>query len=114
MTQYDHTTGSQAILYTLQNFIDRTLLIIDGGWLDNSEPVRNIILEKGSTVNAWILMYYHSDHIGAFNTIYQDPQGIEINQVYASPYNRELFCSVAKDWDGIDTPLLIISLRRTT
>lgn len=103
LTQYADDTGSQAMFYSLENTIDNTLLIIDGGWADNASQVRDVILEKGGTVNAWILTHYHPDHIGAFNVIFQDPQGIKIDCVYTTPYDKELFQSIAQDWDGIDT-----------
>lgn len=103
LTQYADATGNQAMFYMIQNMADKTLIVIDGGWAENAEQVRNVILEKGGTVNAWILTHYHPDHIGAFNNIYQDPQGITINGVYATSYDVDLFQSAAQEWDGIDT-----------
>lgn len=103
LTQYSDDTGSQAMFYTLQNFLNGSLIIIDGGWAGNANQVRNVILENGGIVDAWVLTHYHPDHIGAFNTIYQDPQGITINHVYTTPYDADLFRSVAQEWDGIDT-----------
>ena len=91
------------MFYTLQNFLNGSLILIDGGWSGNTDQVRNIILEKDGIVDTWLLTHYHPDHIGAFNNIYQDPQGIVIDRVFVTPYDAELFESIAQEWVGIDT-----------
>lgn len=102
LTQYADASGNQGMFYTLECVKDGALFVIDGGWRANEEQVRNVILEKGGMVTAWILTHYHPDHIGAFNAIYQDPQGIEIKLIYGPDYDVEWFESVAKEWDGIE------------
>lgn len=103
LKQYADESGRQGVFYTLKNTTDGALFIIDGGNPENEEQVRRVIEEEGGVVTAWFLSHYHPDHIGAFNAIYQDPQGIVINLIYVTPYDQELFTSVAQWWDGIET-----------
>lgn len=102
MTQYSDSSGNNAMFYTLKNMKKGTFIVIDGGWEDNEEQVRNVILKNGGVVDAWIVTHYHSDHIGAFNNIYSDPQGIEIKKVYDTRLSEKLYYSVAKEWDNVE------------
>ena len=103
LKQYADDSGRQGMFYTLKNTTDGTLIIIDGGNPENEEQVRRIIMQEGGVVTAWFLTHYHPDHIGAFNAIYHNPKGIVINSIYATPYNQELFTSIAQYWDGIES-----------
>ncbi len=48
------------------------LIVVDGGWTEDADFVRQTIKEMGGKVDAWILTHPHQDHIGAFNAIYSD------------------------------------------
>ena len=101
MMQYKDWSGSQAMFYTLKSS-NGILIVIDGGWKRNAEYVRQVIKENGGVVHAWFLTHPHPDHIGAFNKIYADPQGIVIQTIYDTPLNIDYYDTVDKDYDEID------------
>jgi glyoxylase-like metal-dependent hydrolase (beta-lactamase superfamily II) len=51
---------------------------------------------------AWLLTHPHPDHIGAFNVIFESPEGIEIGAIYDNGLDYEYFAPVAFDWDGLE------------
>ena len=101
ITQYASVTGNQSSFYTITDMNGR-LIVIDGGYSWDEASVRKIISEHGNVVEAWILTHPHPDHIGAFNKIYVDPQGIEIKKVYAVDMDYELYKSKAQKWDEFE------------
>ena len=100
VTQYNDLTGSQASFYTITTYNDK-LIIIDGGWVGNEAQVRQVIAQHGNVVDAWILSHPHQDHIGAFNRIYADLQGITIGQIYDSPISYDRVKANGDKWDDI-------------
>ena len=98
ITQYSDMIGSQAMFYTIET-IEGDLIVVDGGTTGNAEHVRNVIKEKGGIVSAWILTHPHPDHIGAFNIVYADLQGIEVDDIYAIDMDYELYKENARPWD---------------
>ncbi len=103
LTEYADASGLQGMCYTMYNQNDGTLIVIDGGHAEDEDMLREAIEDYGGTVDAWILTHYHMDHIDAFNEIYEDPQGIDIEQVYVTNLDAELFYSVAQEWDDVDS-----------
>lgn len=103
LKQYADDSGQQGMFYTLKNVDDGALIVINGGNQENEEQVRRVIEEEGGVVTAWVLTNYNPDRIGAFNAIYQEPQGIVINLIYTAPYNEELFISAFESQDEIET-----------
>ena len=101
ITQYSDDSGNQAEFYTMKNNDDGTLIVIDGGWNENTEQVRSIINVNGGKVDYWFLTHYDSDHVLAFNNIYADPQGIEIGTVYCTPLDYDYYveCAAERWWD---------------
>lgn len=102
MTQYGDMTGSQSMFYTLKS-PEGIFIIIDGGWEGNADYVRQVIMENGGVVHVWFLTHPHPDHIGAFNQIYANPQGIRIGQIYDNSLDMAYYDTVDKEWDGIET-----------
>ena len=49
------------------------------------------------------LTHPHQDHIGAFNAIYSDLQGIEIKEVLYGRYAVTKLCQERAHWDSVDT-----------
>lgn len=101
LKQYSDQTGSQAMFYTLRSPTG-FFVVIDGGTTGNSTYVRQVINENGGKVDVWFLTHPHPDHIGAFNEIYADPQGITIKQIYDTPMDLQYYDSVDYAWDGIE------------
>jgi len=100
---YDDASGNQSEFFTISNEEEDKLVVVDGGWSENADQLREVIQEKGGTVDCWIVTHYHEDHCGAFNQVYADPQGIEINDIYATPLDRETFEDVMYSWDNPET-----------
>ena len=88
--------------YTLYN-PKQGLIVVDGGWTEDAEYVRSAIALFGNKVDAWILTHPHQDHIGAFNVIYQDLQGIEIEKIYTVDMAAPEDCIAVASWDNVDT-----------
>ncbi|MCR5416401.1 MAG: MBL fold metallo-hydrolase [Pseudobutyrivibrio sp.] len=103
LTEYTDLSELQGICYTMYNKNDGTLLVVDGGHVENEQMLRDAINAYGGHVDAWFLTHYHMDHIDAFNEIYNDPQGIEIENVYVTPLDAETFYPIAQEWDDVDS-----------
>lgn len=101
VTQYADDTGSQAMFYTIE--AEGKLYVVDGGWTGNAEQVRKVIRRKGGEVSGWILTHPHPDHMGAFNEIYQNPQGIVIDEIYTVEMDYALYQQYAQEWDDFAT-----------
>lgn len=87
--------------YTIYN-PKKGLIVIDGGWREDASYVRSTIEQLGGKVDAWILTHPHPDHIGAFNEIYQDCQGIGIKDVYTVQMSSVDVCKRRAKWDVFD------------
>lgn len=81
---------------------DKGLIVIDGGWTEDADYVREIINSYGNIIDAWILTHPHQDHIGAFNTIYPDLQNIEIKTIYTVDMASPKTCKKRAKWDSVD------------
>jgi hypothetical protein len=98
VTQYPSTTGNQSMFYTIRNVAEDILILVDGGYGEDSEMVRQIILGNGGNVSAWILTHYHADHIGAFNVLYPEMKE-SIDSVYITPMDQDLYYERARSYD---------------
>lgn len=98
LTQYSDLSGNNALFYSLVNQENGDLILIDGGWRQNAEAVRQVIEENGGRVKAWFLTHYHGDHIGAFNELYGEYRD-RIETIYVNPLDWETFEPIAKYWD---------------
>lgn len=99
VTQYADESGAQGTFYTITD--DRSLIIIDGGWAENEEAVREVIAKHGNTVDAWILSHPHRDHAGAFNAIYASPDGITIKKIYDNGFDYDFIETAGEPYDDI-------------
>ena len=102
LTQYADLSGNQAMCYSLFDKKTGDLILIDGGWVENADQVRDIIDSHGGTVKAWILSHYHGDHAGAFTALYEEYQD-RIETVYATPLDPDVFFEAAQYWDTPET-----------
>ncbi|MCR4695263.1 MAG: MBL fold metallo-hydrolase [Pseudobutyrivibrio sp.] len=103
LTEYGDESGLQGLCYTLHNRKDDTLIVFDGGHVENETILRDAIKEHGGQVDAWIITHFHKDHVDAFNEIYANPNGITIDQVYTTPMEPDFYHSIAKEWDDIES-----------
>ncbi len=87
--------------YTIYN-PRRGLIVIDGGWTEDAQYVRDIIALAGNKVDAWILTHPHQDHVGAFNVIYPQRQGIQIEKVYTVDMASPEECMQVAGWDSVE------------
>ncbi len=99
VTQYPDATGVQGTFYTITN--DDFLIIIDGGWAENSDAVRSVIAEHGNVVDAWIISHPHQDHAGAFNEIYANPGDITIRAIYDNGFDYDFIEASGEPYDDI-------------
>ena len=90
--------GSQSMFYTISNSKGK-LIVIDGGWKQNESLVRSSIQRLGNNVDLWIITHPHPDHVGAFNAIISNPQGIRIRKVLAPKINPAVYQKYAQEWD---------------
>ena len=85
-------TGNQGMSYVIET-PEGELVVIDGGFKGDGEYLMNFLSSKGGKVAAWIITHPHVDHVGAF--LYyleaEDKQGIEVEQVYYSPFTSAFF-----------------------
>ncbi len=109
VTQYGHVDGNQQIFYTLQDH-DGHLVVVDGGWVDHADEVKNVIWKLGDHVNAWLLTHPHEDHIGAFCEIYENPGSMKIDQVYTVEMASPELCMENASWDSVDMYRRFLSL----
>ncbi len=78
-------SGNRQMLSMVLQAKDGTLIVIDGGWSDDSAHLLEVIRSKGGHVSGWFLTHPHSDHVGAFIDIVNNPDSqITIDNVYYS------------------------------
>lgn len=97
ITQYGDVTGKQAMFYTIEPQ-DGGLIVVDGGNVGNEGYVREVIRDKGGHVDAWILTHPHSDHIGAFNMLWDELYN-QIDVVYMPDVDYLTYRERAYQWD---------------
>jgi len=109
ITQYGFYDGANSMFYTIDN-AEGNLIIIDGGWKDHAEYVKEIIKEHGNKVDLWILTHPHADHIGAFMEIYQSNEDITIDEIYTVDMASPELCEENAPWDDLSVYKEFLSL----
>ena len=97
VTQHFDATGAQCIFYTWET--KDGLVVIDGGAKANADYVRSVIEANGGHVSAWIITHGHPDHVGAFNEIYVNHGNIQIDDVYSTDFDLDMYHELCNWWD---------------
>lgn len=88
--EYGDDSWNQGMFYTIEDASGH-FIVIDGGWPEQEQYVRDIIAQHNNHVDAWIITHTHQDHVGAFNNIYSNLAGIEIDAIYTGDVDVNQF-----------------------
>lgn len=112
MLSFPDASGNQAMFYILHNEENGSLIVVDGGWKENSQQVRDVINSFGGHVDAWFITHFDNDHVDAFNEIYADLQGIVVDQIYITPLDYDYYMSTLREWDTPASYETFLNLQR--
>jgi beta-lactamase superfamily II metal-dependent hydrolase len=102
VTQYGVPGATkQSLFYTIRSDTGK-LAVIDGGWTDDAEAVRQVIETNGGHVDVWILTHPLPDHIGAFCEIWENPGNITIGEIDTIYMNYDDYNAKKQEWDEFD------------
>lgn len=80
----NHDTRAQQLAVIIETG-EGGLIVVDGGWTDNTDYVLNQIKQKGGHVQAWLITHPDSDHVGALaDILYKHAGEITIDGIYYS------------------------------
>lgn len=80
----NHDTAAQQLAVIIETG-EGGLIVVDGGWTDNTDYVLNQIKAKGGHVQAWLITHPDSDHAGALaDILYKHAGEIIIDGIYYS------------------------------
>ena len=80
----NHDTAAQQLAVIIETG-EGGLIVVDGGWTDNTDYVLNQIKAKGGHVQAWLITHPDSDHAGALaDILYKHAGEITIDGIYYS------------------------------
>lgn len=102
ITQYGPRHNNSSF-YTIYN-PKKGLIVVDGGWTEDTQYVKDILNIHGNEVDLWILTHPHEDHIGAFNTIYPelDKEKITVHRIMTVDMASVEECTDVAPWDNMD------------
>lgn len=101
ITQYGRNDINLSF-YTIYNEA-KGLIVVDGGWTDDAATVREVVSDLGGHIDVWILTHPHQDHIGAFNLLYKEMDGIiTVDKIYTVDMASPEKCLEVAPWDSVD------------
>lgn len=109
ITQYG-PRETNSTFYTIYN-PKQGLIVVDGGWTEDEEYVREVIASLGNHVDAWIISHPHPDHVGAFNAIYADLRDIEVERIITIELPSPEICFEKASWDSMDSYNAFLNLK---
>lgn len=110
VTQYGPRHNNSSF-YTIYN-PKQGLIVIDGGWTEDAQYVKDILALHGNEVDLWILTHPHEDHIGAFNAIYPafEQENIVVHRIMTVDMASPEKCTEVAPWDSVDAYNCFLSL----
>ncbi|MDD4578989.1 MAG: family 20 glycosylhydrolase, partial [Anaerolineaceae bacterium] len=81
-----NTIGNSYVIQT----DDGKVIVMDGGVKEEEGYLRGFIGSLGNVVDCWFVSHPHSDHIGAFTRILENPMGIRVKQICHSTFSEAL------------------------
>jgi len=88
----NHDTAAQQLAAIIETG-EGGLIVVDGGWTDNTDYVLNQIKAKGGHVQAWLITHPDSDHAGALaDILYKHAGEITIDGHLLFFPGRQLVC----------------------
>jgi beta-lactamase superfamily II metal-dependent hydrolase len=76
-------TASQNEAYVLWTGHGK-VIVVDGGMPGDAPYLREFLARLGNHVSAWFITHPHDDHVSALISILEDPQGVQIDEIYAT------------------------------
>ncbi len=100
ITQYGTDGDLQSMCFTIEGNNDG-LVIIDGGYSNDEENLKILedkIRKNDYRVNAWILTHFDSDHAGAYMTLRNRIQDLQVGRLYVQDTPDVETCKENADW----------------
>lgn len=100
ITQYGTDGDLQSMCFTIEGN-NEGLVIIDGGYLDDENNLKILedkIRENGDKVNAWILTHFDSDHAGAYMTLRDRIEDLQVGRLYVPDTPDIETCKENANW----------------
>ena len=83
MMQISSIVDTHGNAYLIRTKGGKTIMV-DGGFEQETPCIREKLQAAGNHVDLWFLSHPHRDHMGAFDMILRDPQGVTIDKVIYS------------------------------
>lgn len=83
MTQISSATDTIGNSYLFKTKGGKVIMV-DGGFASDADNLRGKIKEAGGHVDLWFITHPHEDHMEAFITILNDPQGVTVDKLIYS------------------------------
>lgn len=99
VTEYPEVGGAQGMFYTIEDK-EGHFAVVDGGFNADADQVMDVIRQHDNKVDVWILTHPHSDHIGAFETLIERGEQIDIGTIYTINMDAKKYAKVVNDYDG--------------
>lgn len=91
ITMLSGITKSQMMSYLITTKSGK-LIVVDGGLDADADKLRQLIIQKGGIVSAWLITHPHSDHVGAITKMINDGLGeIQIEGVYYNFFDNDWY-----------------------
>lgn len=107
--QLPNQSRIQMMSYVIRTVQDK-IVVIDGGTVSDAPYLRDFLKKQGGHVDLWFITHPHDDHHGALCGILKEPQGVEIDRLYASMPDAEWVAANTGDSDRKEYAALMAAL----